>query len=389
MEDVVVSQSLWGRFKSWLKKDWNETKVLFRNLPAIPFAILCICLVAMNFLANKGWVKADWAWSEHWFSADAGMIVSWIAFLAGDMIVKIYGTKAAIKVNFTAIAVQLLAIILFTLGAMLPWTAVTGCGRHGVDAGGAYIFDQACEFCQAMSPEKHFDSIFMALFWPCFGGTMAFALATVVDSVLSKFLLTRFKDRTNFKSYAVASYVSTALGQLLDNLFFALFFSMWQGWFIGSDPETLGYITLHLLGFSAVGMVVELIGQAILSPVGFWLTKSWRARGTGNEYIALVEEAQEVNETNARVEKTKISATKVILFIGSFLSIVGACVLSVWARLHFVDSIDAYLTFGQFPTELKLTIVFGVYALAILGFVLYLVGAFVKNKKVVRKELTK
>ena len=190
-----------NRFVAWLKKDWNETKVLFRSLPAIPFAVLCICLVVMNFLANKGWVPDNPV-----FSADAGMIVSWIGFLAGDMIVKIYGAKAAIKVNIAAIIIQLFAITLFTLGALLPWTYPQ---TIGVD-GATY-----CSDC--------FDHIFMAQFWPCFGGTLAFALATVVDSILSKFLLTRFKDRTSFKAYAVASYASTALGQFLDNMFFALF----------------------------------------------------------------------------------------------------------------------------------------------------------------------
>lgn len=379
MEDVVVSQSLWGRFKSWLKKDWNETKVLFRNLPAIPFAILCICLVVMNFLANKGWVKGEWTWLSSWFSADAGMIVSWIAFLAGDMIVKIYGAKAAIKVNFMAIVIQLLAITLFTIGAALPWaypTWTTGCGAHGFDADGIAIFEAGCEQCAAASSfNANFDAIFMAQFWPCFGGTMAFALATVVDSILSKFLLTRFKDRTSFKAYAVASYASTALGQFLDNMFFALFFSIWQGWFCATTG--VGDVLLHLFGFSAIGMVVELIGQAILSPVGFWLTKSWRARGTGDEYIALVEEAQEVNKTDAVVEHTKVSPLKVLFFIGSFLSIVAACVLGIL----FKTEVIAMASMGW--------IIACVYTLAILGFVLYLCGAIVRNKKVVNKELTK
>ena len=76
-------------------------------------------------------------------------------------------------------------------------------------------------------------------------------------------------------------------------------------------------------------MVVELIGQAILSPLGFQLTKSWRKRGTGNDYIALVEEAQEVNKTNAVVEKERPSATKVLLFVGSLISLIAACTLGI------------------------------------------------------------
>ena len=99
------------KFRTWLHKDWNETKVLFRCIPAFPFAILCAALIAMNFLANKAIV------SETWISLDAGITVSWIAFLAGDMLVKRFGAKASIKVNFAAILIQLLAIGLLTIGS--------------------------------------------------------------------------------------------------------------------------------------------------------------------------------------------------------------------------------------------------------------------------------
>ena len=62
------------KLKNWFKKDWNETKVLFRCLPALPFAILCGALIAMNILANKTIVN------ESWIALDAGIAVSWISF---------------------------------------------------------------------------------------------------------------------------------------------------------------------------------------------------------------------------------------------------------------------------------------------------------------------
>lgn len=339
-----------NRFIAWLKKDWNETKILFRSLPAIPFAILCIALVAMNFLANKGIIPENPV-----FSADSAIFVSWVAFLAGDMMVKCFGAKAAIKVNIAAIGVQLLAITLFTIGGALPWSYPEG------------------------TFEATFDSIFMAQFWPLFGGTLAFTLATVVDSILSKFLITRFKNRTSFKAYAVASYASTALGQLLDNMFFALFFSMWQGWFCGANA--VGDVLLHLLGFSAIGMVAELIGQAILSPAGFALTKSWRKRNVGNEYIALVKEAQEVNMTNAVVEKVRPSVAKVLLFVGSFLSIVGACVLAVITRLNFCELVSTEFGNDLILSGTAIGLIVAVYMLAVSGFALYVAGSAVKSKK--------
>ena len=226
------------KIKNWFKQEWLETKTLFKCLPAWPFAILCAALIAMNFLANKGIVATSW------LSIDAGIIVSWVSFLAGDTLVKRFGAKAAIKINVAAICVQLIAILLLTIGATIPWAD------------------------------------------PSSAGTGAFILAIVFDSFFSKFILTRFKDRTSFKAYAVASYGSTFVGQFLDNLLFALFFSVWQPW---CDPSSIWLMAL-------VGAVVELLCQVIFSPLGYKIASNWRKNGIGNEYIALVKEAQEVND---------------------------------------------------------------------------------------------
>ena len=137
-------------FKTWLHKDWNETKVLFRCIPAFPFAILCAALIAMNFLANKAIV------SETWISLDAGITVSWIAFLAGDMLVKRFGAKASIKVNIAAIIIQLIAIGLLTIGANIP----------------GY-----CDWAE-------FDSIFGAMIWPLAAGTAAFVIGISVNAFI-------------------------------------------------------------------------------------------------------------------------------------------------------------------------------------------------------------
>lgn len=243
------------KIKNWFKQEWLETKTLFKCLPAWPFAVLCAALIAMNFLANKGIVATSW------LSMDAGIVVSWISFLAGDTLVKRFGAKAAIKINVAAICVQLIAILLLTIGAIIPWadpsTAMDG-----------------------------FDTIFSASLWPLAAGTGAFILAIVFDSFLSKFILTRFKDRTSFRAYAVASYGSTFIGQFLDNLLFALFFSVWQPW---CDPSSIWLMAL-------VGAVVELICQVVFSPVGYKIASNWRKNGIGNEYISLVKEAQEVND---------------------------------------------------------------------------------------------
>ena len=49
--------------------------------------------------------------------------------------------------------------------------------------------------------------------------------------------------------------------------------------------------------FAAVGAVVELISQIILSPVGYKIAQGWRKNNVGSEYVSMVKEAQEVNFT--------------------------------------------------------------------------------------------
>lgn len=244
-----------NKFKVWLRKDWKETKVLFRTLPALPFAVLVVALVCMNLLAGKTLVN------ESWIALDAGILVSWMSFLAGDMLVKRFGPRASIKVSLAAIGCNLLASLIFNIGAAIP-----GAWGDG--------------------PNPIIDATLSGTLHALCAGTIAFIVAIIVDCLLNWAILKRFKNRTSFRAYAVASYASTMIGQFIDNFIFALLFLF-----------ALGYITfLGAVMMSAVGAVVELLCQIILSPVGYKISEGWRKRGVGDEYVNLVEEAQEVNK---------------------------------------------------------------------------------------------
>jgi len=246
-----------------LKKDWLETKVLFNCMPTIPFAFLVCCFIAMNFLANRGGAIGPVAF-------DCGIVVSWVVFLASDMLVKRFGAKASIKINIAAILLQLVTIGLLTLGAVIPFA------MYGATEEESAVFT----------------SIFKAAPWPLFASAGAALLANIVNAVISKGILLKFKNRTSGVAYITASWISTSFGQFCDNFLFGLFFSMWQPWFpYFRTPRAI----LALIPMAAVGMVLELIGQMIFSPVGFKIAESWRRKGVGQEYVDMVEEAQEVN----------------------------------------------------------------------------------------------
>lgn len=246
-----------------LKKEWEETKVLFKCMPTIPFAFLVCCLIAMNFLANRGGAIGPVAF-------DCGVIVSWVVFLASDMLVKRFGAKASIKINIAALALELVAVGLMALGTLLPFA------MYGSTPEESAVFTQ----------------IFVAAPWPLFAGAAAALLANVINALISKAILLKFKNRTSGKAYITASWISTAIGQFFDNSFFGLFFSMWQPWFPAFHTWKA---LIYIIPASAMGAIIELVGQMIFSPVGFKIAETWRRKGIGQEYVDMVKEAQEVN----------------------------------------------------------------------------------------------
>ena len=251
------------KIKTWLSTDWKETKILFRSIPALPFALLCAALIAMNFLANKTIVN------ESWIGIDAGIMVSWIAFLAGDMIVKRFGPKAALKVNLAAVGVQLVAVALFAIGGSLPW------GRNALFTPEDFMW------------AANVDGLFKGSLWPLAAGTAAFVVGISVDVFLNWAIFKRFKNKRSFKAYAVSSYASTMIAQFVDNVVFGLLFTVLAGY--------MEFSAVWMFG--AVGAVVELVCQIVLSPVGYRISESWRKDDVGKEYIDFVEEAQKANES--------------------------------------------------------------------------------------------
>ena len=40
-------------FKQWLIDEWEDTRILFRNIPAVFVSLFVVSVVLMNILANK------------------------------------------------------------------------------------------------------------------------------------------------------------------------------------------------------------------------------------------------------------------------------------------------------------------------------------------------
>jgi uncharacterized PurR-regulated membrane protein YhhQ (DUF165 family) len=260
-------------FKQWIKDEIHETKVLFKGLPAIPFTMVVLSFILMNLLATVP------LFNESWIAGDCGIIVSWLAFLFGDMLVKRYGAKGSIKISIAALLIALMVMALLATGSAI---------EKGLFGANYSLGLFSWEFSLTNG---------MVTLWTLGASATAFIVSIVFNSLISNKILTAFKKRTSFKAYATAAYVSTFAGQFVDNIVFAFLFT-----FIASRiPEMQTAWSLQPVTVLAVivcgltGAVLELLLEVIFSPIGFKVAEKWRKEGVGAEYIALVPEAQEVN----------------------------------------------------------------------------------------------
>lgn len=235
----------------------NEFRVLLRSIPAVTVALFILSVFAMNLLANKSLnIPLDW------LALDAGIIVSWVAFLSMDVLTKYYGPKAATQVSLLAISINLLACLILYLASLIPgvW--------------GAFY-----DFGEVEVINKALDGTIGGTWYVVLGSTVAFVSSAVINNFSNWGIGKIFKKRPDgFAAYACRSYLSTAIGQFADNLIFALIVShIFFGWTI-----------VQCLTCAATGMVAELLVEMIFSPVGFRLIKRWQAAGIGKEYLDLL-----------------------------------------------------------------------------------------------------
>jgi uncharacterized integral membrane protein (TIGR00697 family) len=239
----------------WLKKEVVETQVLFRSVPGLTLALYILSTVMMNLLASVALIN------ESWIALDAGIIVAFVGFILNDMIVKRFGAKAAIKVTVLGFVVNLLTASVFTIVAVIA------------NAGGQYF---------ALG-----DYATLTQWWIIGASAMAFLVSGIIDAGVHRLILKAFKSKPDgFGAHAASALGSTFVGQVIDNMLFGLLFtfpaSMIGLW--GMTPMTF----LALVGFAVTGGIVELVCQALFTPLGFKIAESWRANKVGQEYLDLI-----------------------------------------------------------------------------------------------------
>jgi len=238
--------------------DFNDWKLLLRSIPGLVTALYVVSVVVMNLMASKVIVQTKY------FGITGGLLLSWIPFLTMDIVVKVFGVKAANKLTFLGFAINLFFVGVFQLVSSI---------QVGGDADAYNAFNQT--FSQT---------------WQIFtASSIAFLASGIVNNVLNHLTGKLFHNRPDGAlAYFTRSYVSTIIGQFIDNfVFISLAFLVFFKLSIGT---TLGYTLVSALGTAILGALIELAMEAIFSPLGYKITTKWASENVGANYLQYQEE---------------------------------------------------------------------------------------------------
>lgn len=273
---VRVKDKVVDTFK-WLfdMKDWKK---LLRSIPGLVTAFFIVSVLAMNLAAAKTIIMT----TPSWLGVTGGVLLSWIPFLVMDIIVKTYGSKAATKMNILGLGVNLLFV-----GFMHFITTFQIGGDPSTYAAFNATFSQTWQILLASS--------------------IAFLVSGIINNVLNAAIGKMFKKNPDGKiAYITRTYVSTAVGQFIDNfiftgLAFLVFFQL-------SIGTSLGWTIYTVLGTAVFGAALELAMEVLFSPWGYRICQKWRQEGVGKDYLEYcqkMELKQDIRRLKANEERVK------------------------------------------------------------------------------------
>ena len=158
----------------------REVSVLFM-LAGILFAT---CLLISNILATKILMIGPWA-------APAGVLIFPIAYILNDVITEVWGFGKARLIIWTGFAVNVLAVLFFTVGIVIP---------------GAPFWQNQEAFSTVLGNTPRI--------------VMASLCAYLIGSFLNAFVMSRMKVLTKGKGFSGRAILSTVAGESADSMIF-------------------------------------------------------------------------------------------------------------------------------------------------------------------------
>jgi len=237
-----------------IKRIYGDYKILLRSVPSMVTSMFILSVVCMNLLASKELYRSDY------FCLNCGLALSWISFLCMDCICKRFGPKAATKISVLAMAVNVGCVLVFKLLSMAPgrWAAYYSASDPSV---GEMI-------------SGGIDSTFGGAWYVVVGSCTAMFLSTLVNSALNHFIGKK-TDKGNYGGFATRSLISTSVAQWVDNFVFSAMVS----------HVFFGWNWTQVLICSTTSMVIELLLEALFSPMGYRISKKWEQEKVGQVYL--------------------------------------------------------------------------------------------------------
>lgn len=241
------------KIKAWIRRERESTRILLRCVPAPVVTLFVVSVICMNLLANKTLLQLDW------IALDGGILISWLSFMCMDVITKHFGPGASNRISVLASLINLLTCLIFYVASAIPSNA------------GDY---------------SAFNSILGGTWFILLGSTIAFLSSAAINNTLNWMLGRAFRENPDGKTaYAVRTYVSTFIGQFLDNFIFSVIV------FVGFAPiywNGFHWTVLQCAMCALTGAVAELIMEVIFSPIGYRITASWKRNAVGREYLEYI-----------------------------------------------------------------------------------------------------
>jgi len=233
---------------SKIKSVIADYKLLLNNVPTMMTILFVTGSIAMNLAAGK--IIFNFAN----VAVTGGFILSWLPFLAMDTITRRMGPRASIMLNILSAFFNVLTVLFLWLVAAIPTEA----------------------------PYPEFNHVFGGVWFIVLSSTLAFIISGVVNSLINAGLSRLFKKNPNGAvAFFFRSWVSTFIGQFIDNFLF-----LWGVYGIFAPifwGTSLPFMTCVVTG--AIGGIIELICEVVISPIGFAVVKKWDRDNIGHEYI--------------------------------------------------------------------------------------------------------
>ena len=257
----------------------NSTTLLLKAIPLYTLVFFILVVIGMNILARFQLVSLPY------LALNAGLFISWAAFLILDIVTRYFGAKAANILSLIAIGANVfVGGVFFLLSKVL--------NNSSIDI---FVFSNW--------------SIMLA-------STIAFIISAITNNYANVFIGKKLGLYSSSKKvFAIRSYVSTLIGQIVDNFIF-VFLAFYA---FPNIPGALDvrWTLLQCIGASILAALVELLTEVITSPLGYKLLQHWKKVGVGNEYFEYLQKDIDLDllsayEIGKLVNERQITASKVL-----------------------------------------------------------------------------